>query len=145
MPVTLDRRARRQLDAITGKPLVVPRTNQLPIQTRRGDLEKVRPAGNCIFHIQDRSYLAADVGAILVGNASWLIYKDSEHAGFAASPKLHVYQFQATRGGHTLHHAPYPFNVQAHESSGLRSFLTNRQQPKTKSGLAPTGVLRQKR
>ena len=70
---------------------VVTFLDQFPIQTRRGNFQRVRKR-NQIFNIEYRSYLFADQLAIAVGNACRFVDENSQERTLARSFELRLNQ-----------------------------------------------------
>jgi len=68
---------------------VVTFLDQFPIQTRRGNFQRVRKR-NQIFNIEYRSYLFTDQLAIAVGNACSLVDVDPQDRTVARSLEFHI-------------------------------------------------------
>src|SRR5438270_11437125 len=70
---------------------VVTFLDQFPIQTRRGNFQRVRKR-NQIFNIEYRSYLFADQLAIAVGNARRSVDVDPQERILARPLEFHINQ-----------------------------------------------------
>jgi len=150
MPVVVDRLPRRQLHAATDETRKICRFRQLAIQPRRRNFQRVRPAWNYVLDVEDRAKFAAEVGAIFVRHA-WrltrrrpgLIEEHAQHPRAASTQKLDIDHFEAAGGGYALCNLPDPFDGKRHECIELQAMASDPQSLQRKSGLAPTGVLRQ--
>ena len=65
--------------------------DQFPVQTRRGNFQRVRRR-NQIFNIEYRSYLLTDQLAIVVGNARRFVDENSQERALARSFELRLNQ-----------------------------------------------------
>src|SRR5262249_32936573 len=80
---------------------------------------------------------------VLVRNPARLVDKDPQHATLAAAQKLQIHQLQPARRNYAIRNFPYAIELKCHLISHLRSTGADRNRRKLKSGLSPTGVLRQ--
>src|SRR6266481_933286 len=101
IPAALHGLARHQPHFAATKPGVILGPNQLAVQSRRGNLQRISSARYGILHVQDDRNLAAHVGAILVGHAFWFVDGDSQGPGFASAPQFSLHQFEPMSCGHT--------------------------------------------
>ena len=151
MPVVIDRLPRHQLHAASGEAGKIRRLHQLPIQTRRRNFQRVR-SRYYVFDVEDRAKLSAEVRAIFVRNSGHriascrgLVEKHAQHASLASTQVLDVEDLESAGGCDPVRDSPHAIDVKRHESNNLLADGCNTDGAyQLKSGLAPTGVLRQK-
>src|SRR4029077_16771800 len=141
--VAVHRLTRHQLYPATREPLVICGPVQLAIQSRRGNFENISPSGYHIFHIENRAKLTAKLGAVLVRYTCGLVEENSQHSALAAPAELNLDDLQAAGARHALCNSAHQIFIKCHCSNNLRAIRRPTFGPKLKSGLAPTGVLRQ--
>src|SRR5580700_2885665 len=143
MAVAVHRLPRHQLHFAAGEALVVSRTHQLAIQPRRGNFQHVGGSRNHVLYVENRAKLTAELRTVLVRHSGRLVKIDPEHPGLAPAVQLDFNHFQAARPCHALGYGAHPFFIKCHESNSLQASGARTHGHKLKSGLAPTGVLRQ--
>jgi|KBSMisStandDraft_5_1062788.scaffolds.fasta_scaffold03240_2 hypothetical protein len=73
-----------------------------------------------------------------------LVNEDPQQAALAAATKLHFHQFQSAGGGNTFGDLLHPLDLKCHSINYLAKSGAVPIGHQLKSGLAPTGVFRQK-
>src|SRR5271156_2843723 len=100
--------------------MVIRRTAQLAIQPRRRNLQHIRSAADGIVDVENRAYLAAQVGTIFVSHAARLVDVNAQHAGFSAPAHLYLYYFKSAGDTDPLHDFAHSLEVKCHSSNNLR-------------------------
>src|SRR5437588_12125388 len=143
MAIAIYRFARGQFHATPGKALVVRGTKQFAVQPGRGNFQQVRASRNRILHIQDGTHFPAEVGAILVRDPTRLVNGDAQHATAATTTKFNFDDLQPAGGCYPLCNLAHFLVLKCHCANNLQPAASTCDSPKLKSGLSPTGVLRQ--
>src|SRR5208282_5674633 len=155
VPVVVQRLPRRQLQAAAGEAAEIRRLDQPAIQSGRRNFQRVR-TGHYVFNVKNGAKFAAEVGAVFVRYAvrqsspgiglfssCRLIKKHPQHARLASTEKLDFNYFEPAGSGDAVRDSPHAINVKRHESNNLQAMAATTGGLQLKSGLAPTGVLRQ--
>src|ERR1700690_1709488 len=151
MPVVVHRLPGCQLHAMSAEALKIRRLRQLAIQPRRRNFQHIRSARHRIFDIDNRSKLAAELRTILVRhsvrmlrrrNRSRPVDKYAQHSVLTQPEEFDLDHFESARACHALRNLPELYLIKRHVISKLRDAGLSKSS-QLKSGLSPTGVLRQ--
>src|ERR1700694_2918603 len=129
MPVVVHRLPRHQFHAMSAEALKIRRLRQLPIQSRRRNLQHIRCTRKRILNVDDRPKLPAELRAILVRYAirtvrrwqrSRPVDKHAQRAVLTRPTHFHFDYFQPARARHPLGNLPDLIQIKSHVFSNLR-------------------------